>query len=71
MSCCFRGSIFDALGAAGECISEFATIHGSLGNHSNALVWSEKSLEFRRRVLPEDHPLIGDAFLRYFSAILL
>ncbi len=61
-----------SLCAAGECISEFATIHLGLGNHSNAIDWSEKSLNFQRRVLPEDHPGIGDAdALRFVSLIML
>jgi hypothetical protein len=31
-----------------------------LGRHEDALVLREKVLEVRRRVLPEDHPEIGD-----------
>jgi hypothetical protein len=30
-----------------------------LGRHQDALVMAEKALEFRRRVLPENHPQIG------------
>ena len=35
------------------------------GRHADALAMREKVLEFRRRVLPEDHPEIGevDVFL--------
>ena len=33
----------------------------SFGRHADALVFREKVLEFRRRVLPEDHPNIGEA----------
>ena len=32
----------------------------SFGRHADALVFREKVLEFRRRVLPEDHPEIGE-----------
>ena len=31
-----------------------------LGRHSEALAMQESVLEFRRRVLPADHPLIGE-----------
>jgi hypothetical protein len=30
-----------------------------LGRHQDALVMGEKTLEFQRRVLPENHPDIG------------
>jgi hypothetical protein len=30
-----------------------------LGRHQDALVMAEKALEFRRSVLPENHPDIG------------
>ena len=33
---------------------------GEQGRHADALVLREKVLEFRRRVLPEDHPSIGE-----------
>jgi hypothetical protein len=38
---------------------------GEQGRHADALVLREKVLEFRRRVLPEHHPEIGevDVFL--------
>ena len=31
-----------------------------LGRHDEALEMREKTLEFRRRVLPENHPDIGE-----------
>ena len=34
--------------------------YGDLGRHAEALVLREKVLEIRRRVLPEDHPDIGE-----------
>ena len=33
---------------------------GEQGRHADALALREKVLEFRRRVLPEDHPEIGE-----------
>jgi hypothetical protein len=36
-----------------------ATTYRALGRHQDALVLQEKALEFRRRVLPENHPEIG------------
>ena len=37
-----------------------ASVLSDQGRHSNALVMREKVLEFRRRVLPENHPDIGE-----------
>ena len=34
--------------------------YGELGRHSEALAMRESVLEFRRRVLPADHPDIGE-----------
>ena len=41
-----------------------AVTYAALGRHTDALVMREKVLEFRRRVLPKDHPSICeiDAF---------
>ncbi len=41
-------------------MSNLAMTYGALGRHADALVLQEKALEFRRRVLPEDHPDIGE-----------
>jgi len=40
-------------------MSNLAAVHSDLGRHQDALVLEEKTLEFRRRVLPENHPDIG------------
>ena len=34
--------------------------YAHFGRHTDALVMREKVLEFRRRVLPKDHPDIGE-----------
>ena len=36
-----------------------AVMYRNIGRHREALVMEEKTLEFRRRVLPENHPDIG------------
>jgi len=36
-----------------------AVTYDALGRHQDALVLQEKTLEFRQRVLPENHPDIG------------
>jgi hypothetical protein len=36
-----------------------AITYSALGRHQDALVMREKTLEFQRRVLPENHPDIG------------
>ncbi len=43
----------------GDAIHNLAETHSALGRHQDALVLKEKTLEFRRRVLPENHPNIG------------
>jgi hypothetical protein len=40
-------------------MGNLAATYGELGRHQDALVLQEKTLEFRRRVLPENHPDIG------------
>jgi hypothetical protein len=38
-----------------------ASVYSDLGRHQEALAMKEKTLEFRRRVLPENDPEIGAA----------
>ncbi len=45
--------------ALGNAMCNLATMYGTVGRHQDALVLQEKTLEFRRRVLPENHPDIG------------
>jgi hypothetical protein len=40
-------------------MGNLANTYIELGRHHDALVLQEKTLEFRRRVLPENHPGIG------------
>jgi hypothetical protein len=40
-------------------MSSLANTYAALGRHQDALVMEEMTLEFRRRVLPENHPYIG------------
>jgi hypothetical protein len=43
----------------GMAMSNLASTYSALGRHQDALVLEEKTLEFFRRVLPENHPRIG------------
>jgi hypothetical protein len=43
----------------GAAIGNLADTYSELGRHQDALVLKEKTLEFNRRVLPENHPDIG------------
>ena len=43
----------------GDAMSNLALTYSELGRDQDALVLREKTLEFRRRVLPENHPDIG------------
>jgi hypothetical protein len=40
-------------------MGNLAATYRALGRHQDALVLQEKTLEFYRRVLPENHPNIG------------
>jgi len=43
----------------GAAMNNLANTYHKLGRHQDALVQQEKALEFRRRVLPKNHPDIG------------
>jgi hypothetical protein len=43
----------------GAAMSNLAATYGALGRHQDALMLKEKMLEFFRRALPENHPVIG------------
>ena len=51
------------LSALGDAMNNLANTYSALGRHQDALVMGEKTLEFRRRVLPENHPYIGISYL--------
>jgi len=40
-------------------MANLASTYSKLGRHQDALVLHQKALEFRRRVLPENHPEVG------------
>jgi hypothetical protein len=48
-------------------MNNLANLYYDLGRHQEALVMKEKTLEFRRRVLPENHPEIGATSSRLFD----
>jgi hypothetical protein len=41
-------------------MGNLALTYSALGRHSDALAMNESVLEFRRRVLPANHPKIGE-----------
>ncbi len=41
-------------------MNNLASTYSALGRHADALAMMERGLEFRRRVLPADHPYIGE-----------
>ena len=43
----------------GKAMGNLAATYSTLGRHQDALVLQEKTLEFERRVLPENHPDLG------------
>jgi hypothetical protein len=47
------------LSAIGQAMCNLADTYSALGRHQDALAMKEKTLEFMRRVLPENHPDIG------------
>ena len=50
------------LSALGGAMGNLAVTYTALGRHQDALAMKEKSFEFMRRVLPENHPQIGVTF---------
>ena len=47
----------------GTTMNNLANTYRALGRYQDAVVLQEKTLEFRRRVLPENHPQIGVMWL--------
>ena len=45
-------------------MNNLALTYFSVGRHVDAVVMQERVLEFRRRVLPENHPDIGEGYVR-------
>ena len=46
-------------------MNNLANSYSDLGRHQEAVEMQEKTLEFRRRVLPENHPDIGEGDAAY------
>ena len=49
-------------------MGNLAETYSALGRHDDALAMKERVLEFRRRVLPENHPDIGEGRVRSGAA---
>ncbi len=49
-------------------MNSLALTYSALGRHDDALAMGERVLEFARRVLPENHPDIGEGDVRYLIA---
>ena len=59
----FVGLTCDLTRSLGAFMSNLAAMYSALGRHQDAVVLQEKTLEFFRRVLPENHPSIGAMWL--------
>ena len=46
-------------------MGNLARTYSALGRQDDALAMQERELEFRRRVLPESHPSIGEGDVWY------
>jgi hypothetical protein len=55
-----EGIGFDLIRRAGVAMGNLASTYYALGKRADALAMEERVLEFRRRVLPADHPDIGE-----------
>ncbi len=51
-------------------MGNLALTYRALGRHDDALAMRERVLEFMRRVLPENHPLIGEGDVWYLIAYI-
>ena len=49
-------------------MNNLAVTYSALGRHDDALAMGERALEFTRRVLPENHPDIGEGDVWYWIA---
>ena len=52
-------------------MGNLASTYSALGRHDDALAMKERVLEFSSRVLPENHPDIGEGDVWYGICILL
>ena len=52
-------------------MNNLADTYSALGRHQDALELQEKTLEFRRRVLPQNHPDIGVMRLRLLILLVI
>ena len=48
-------------------MNNLALTYSDLGRHADALVMGEKALEYNRRVLPANHPDIGEGCCMMFG----
>ena len=52
-------------------MAHLASTYSDLGRHEDALAMQERVLEFSRRVLPENHPHIGEGDVWYGICMIL
>ena len=52
-------------------MGDLAATYYALGRHSDALAMEESVLELYRRVLPEDHPDIGEGHVWSAACVLV
>jgi tetratricopeptide (TPR) repeat protein len=55
--------------AVANVMNNLAATYFDLGRYKDALVMQERTLECRRRALPENHPDIGTPLLRFFDQV--
>jgi hypothetical protein len=51
-------------------MNNLAATYSALGRHHDALVIQDKTLEFLRRVLPENHPDLGAMSFRCLLVVV-
>lgn len=61
--CCQNWQHVCVTHAAGDAMNNVAGTLAELGRHAEAVELFEKTLAFRQRILPENHPDIGDLVL--------
>ena len=52
-------------------MGHLALTYSALGRHKDALAMKERVLELNRRVLPEDHPDIGEGHVWSAACVLV
>ena len=58
-----EGFWFGLIRRAGTAMINLASTYSKLGRHADAVAMGKQALDFQRRVLPANHPSIGEGYV--------